>query len=159
LPNNIVKLFTVNFKKDEDFREKVVIKDNNSDIIFEGRYREGDVFLFDKNGEPVFEGIGRIIVNNQNPYKSDYEIYLINVVKLASGEYEEIRGKVELLIMALFLIAIIAIDIKFPLFFFQLKHFLSVKDPEPSEFYIAMQRATWYVIPAIAVIILLAAIF
>ncbi|HHW30695.1 MAG TPA: hypothetical protein GXX20_03315 [Clostridiaceae bacterium] len=160
LPNNIVEKYEVGFEKNnEDFREKVVIKDINNNIIFEGRYREGDIFLFDKNEEPFIEGIGHIIINDQNPYKSDYKIYLKSVVSFASGEGEQIRGDVRLLVISIFLIIITVIDIKYPLFFFRLRHSLSVENPEPSDFYITMQRISWCISPIIILIGLLAAIF
>jgi hypothetical protein len=159
LPNNIVKSYTVSFEEYDGFREKVIIMNGKGDLIFEGEYREGDVFLIDKNGDIFFEGIGEIFVNDQNPYNADYKIYLTNIVKLATFENEEIRGKAGLLFTAILLIILTAIDIRFPLFFFTLNHFLSVKDPEPSEFYIIMQHFSRYVISVIAFIFLIAAIF
>jgi hypothetical protein len=159
LPNNIVKSYTVSFEKYDGFREKVIIMNGKGDLIFEGEYREGDMFLIDKSGEPLFEGIGQIFVNGQNPYNADHKIYLTNIVKLATFENETIRGNAELFIIALFLIIITAIDMKFPLFYFELRHFLSVKDPEPSDFYITMQRISWYAYPIIIFILLIAAIF
>jgi hypothetical protein len=66
---------------------------------------------------------------------------------------------VRFLMPAIFLIIFTVIDRMFPLFFFKLRHFLDVKDPEPSDLYIAVQRLSWYAYPVITAILLIAAIF
>jgi len=160
LPGNITGEYNVSFENDDShFMEKVIIKDNSNNIIFEGRYREGDIFLYDKNGEPFIEGIGYITVNEQSPYNPDYKIYLKSVADFASGEGEQIRGDVRTLLLSLLLTIILVIDIKYPLFFFRLRHAISVENPEPSGFYITMQRISWYIYPVIIFIGLMAAIF
>lgn len=45
------------------------------------------------------------------------------------------RGNPACLIVFVFVSVILAIDLRFPDFFFQMRHFLTVKDPEPTEFY------------------------
>ncbi|MFA9377156.1 MAG: hypothetical protein ACERKZ_10450 [Lachnotalea sp.] len=50
------------------------------------------------------------------------------------------------------------IDIKFPLFFFQTRHLLEVSNPEPSDFYMFMQRISWVVYPVIGTVLMIMAI-
>lgn len=158
LPNNINKAFTVNFTDDDNFRHGVSIKNESDKLLFEGYYRKDSPFLFDKNDNPFLEGTGLIFINDQSPYNSDYNIYFENIVRFAAFENDTIRGDVRFLLFAILLIIVTAIDLKFPLFFFNLRYFIAVEDPKPSELYIAMQRIFWYVCSAIAVILLIAAI-
>ncbi|SKC79272.1 hypothetical protein [Maledivibacter halophilus] len=159
LPNNINEEYTVNFKEASNGESEVdSIEDEEGEIIFEGKYIKGSSILLDKNGEPILDGIFRISFPGQNPYENNYKISLLNIVKFATFEKDRIRGKVELLIFAVFILIIWLIDIKFPLFFFKLRNFLEVKDPEPSEFYIMIQRISWFVYPAIALVLLIVAI-
>lgn len=51
------------------------------------------------------------------------------------------------------------IDFRYPLFFFRLSHCIDVDDPQASEFYIAMQRASWIIYPIIGVALMIAAIY
>jgi hypothetical protein len=159
LPNNINKVFIVNFHTPQFADRGVTIKDLNGSLLFEGDYRKGDFFLYDKSGKAYMEGVFDIIVNGENPYQADYQITLRNAAGFATFEYETIRGDVRFLIFALILIVFMVIDWMFPLFFFKLRHCLDVQDPEPSDFYIAVQRLFWYVYPVIAIVLLLAAIF
>ncbi|WP_339366025.1 hypothetical protein, partial [Vallitalea maricola] len=66
----------------------------------------------------------------------DYKVPLINVVELSLRDNEQKRGAGHLVFLAFFLFGITIFDYKYPLFFFNLKHILSVRDPEPSDFYI-----------------------
>ena len=53
LPNNINKKYIVSFKDAGDMEQEfknIKIKDENGNIIFEGRYKKDDDFLIDKNG-------------------------------------------------------------------------------------------------------------
>lgn len=158
LPNNINKAFTVNFTDDDNFRHGVSIKNESDKLLFEGYYRKDSPFLFDKNDNPLFEGTGLIFINDQSPYNSDYNIYFENIVRFAAFENDAIRGDVRYLFVAVLSIFITAIDIKFPLFFFNLRHFMYVEDPKPSELYISIQRISWYVFSIIAFVLLIAAI-
>lgn len=66
------------------------------------------------------------------------------------------RGSLKPLLYAIVISIILFIDIKWPLFFFQLNHFLDVKDPKPTDYYLATQKFSRY-IGGIAIIILLVA--
>ena len=52
----------------------------------------------------------------------------------------------------LLLSALLALDAAFPLVIFHLQHMCDVKDPEPSDFYLGMQRAGWCVYPFLILI-------
>lgn len=159
LPNSINKQYTVNFKDASNWGLGIEnIEDENGKIIFDGEYKKGDRFLFDKSGKPLLEGSIRFRMDGVNPYKNGYKISLLNIVKFASFEKDGIRGDAELLMLAILLLVLVTIDIRFPLFFFTLSHFLDVKDPEPSDFYIMMQRISWVAYPLIAMVLMIASI-
>lgn len=60
--------------------------------------------------------------------------------------------------MAIFLFILTIIDIKDPMLFFRLNHFLSVRDPEPTDFYISMQKVGWVVMPLLGIVLMIVAI-
>lgn len=159
LPNNINKQYTVNFKDASNWGLGIEnIKDGHGKKIFEGEYKKGDRFLFDKSGKPLLKGSIRFRMDGVNPYKNGYKISLLNIAKFANFEKDRFRGDFELLMLAILLFVLVTIDIKFPLFFFTISHFLDVKDPEPSDFYIMMQRMSWVAYPLIAVVLMITAI-
>lgn len=119
---------------------------------------KGSPYLHDESGKIIFR------INYD--YRFDvlvegdtYELPLVNVMEFATYEIERIRGDAQIMIIAILLLLIIAFDIKYPLFFFTLSHFIDVKDPEPTDFYIFMQEVWWVVIPIISIIFLIVAIY
>lgn len=159
LPNNINRQYIVNFKDDSNWDLGIKnIQDKEGIIIFEGKYTKGRPVLFDKNGEPWMNDMFRVVVGTESQYNNQYKIPIINVVEFATFDRETIRGNYEYLIIAIILTIYILIDIKYPLFFFTLRHWIDVKDPEPSEFYIMMQHIGWAVCPIIIVILMLSAL-
>lgn len=158
LPNDINMQYTVTFENTSNRNLSIVsVKDEKGHIIFEGKYNKDSPFLIDNNGEPLMD-YGQVIVNGENPYNEDYIIPIKNVVDMATFSKETIRGRYDYLVLAIIIFIFTAIDIKFPLFFFNLRHFLNIRDPEPSDFYIAIQRIGWYVYPIIGIVLMIAAI-
>lgn len=160
LPNNINQKYTVNFKIPSNWEFGIEnIKDEEGNIVFEGIYRKDSRLLLDKHGRPILGDYQvRILRDGESPFKADYKVSLKNVADFATFSNETIRGKYGFLGVAIFLFALTLIDIKYPLFFFYLRNFLEVKDPEPSDFYLTMQRISWYVYPIIGMILLIVAI-
>jgi len=162
LPCNARKSYTVNIKDRYEKWTKNVSIYHNSELIFKGKYgKYSGHYLYDTEGNPLLNDVIKIEVVPQgakgNPYLN-YEPSKWEMVNIVLGENEKIRGNVGLLLIALVIIAVMAIDIKWPLFFFTLKHFLSVRDPEPSDFYLKMQKVGWVAMPVIAMVILVVAL-
>jgi len=158
LPNDINKRYTVTFKDAGNWNLGIENIKDEDDIVFEGDYRKGSYFLFDKNGEPLVSDAVRVRANGEIFYNVNYKPSLKGVADFAYSAEDTIRGKYEFFIPAVFLFIITFIDIRYPLFFFTLEHFLDVKDPEPSDFYISMQRVSWVVLPIIGIVLMIAAI-
>ena len=153
LPNNITRKYALYFKKDRDNNIIQTIKNDDGDNVFEGNYKTGGIVLYDKTGKPLFNDIKINISIDGNDYQEkyteDYRISLINVTRFAYKEKETIRGNFEYLMIAVILGIFTIIDIKRPLLFFNLRYFLSVSNPEPSELYITLQKIGWIVYPII----------
>lgn len=155
LPNNINRQYTVKYKEST---EKLIIDydiviEENDKVVFEGGYSKNDMLLKDKNGEPYFgtDEAFQVRASGVNPFQSNYRIPLKTVADLVLDGNESIRGKVQFLLIAFLLLVITLIDMIFPMFFFALEHFLSVRDPEPSGFYLFTQKLFWIVSPCIVV--------
>lgn len=160
LPNNIKKQFKVYFNYGQWDIGAIEIKDEKENTLFEGKYRKNGFWLYDNNGESVIEeNIGFFTDTGEEiTYDTDYKLPLKKVAEFSMLENETIRGDFEIMLFAVFLLLITFIDIKSPLLFFTLSHYLHVKDPEPTEFYIAMQRISWVLFPIIGIVMLIVAI-
>jgi len=160
LPNNIYEHYTVNLSDEEEyFLGNVEIK-KNDDVIFNGKYQQGSMFLYDMNNEPIIEGLTLSVSNGKNEviYDNNYSIPLISIVHFALHENDRIRGNGGMLLAAAILIFFTFIDIKYPLFFFELRHSFEVEDPKPTEFYISMQKLSWGINSTIVLVLLIMAI-
>lgn len=155
LPNNLYFKYLVYFEKTQNYGKKIRILQDNKEI-FNGIYNnsQSSLYLYTNNMEPYLDDELRIIVNNDY-YPRDYTPSLSSIARFATGDGVENRGNIYLIIMFFIVLIIYFIDIKFPLFFFVLHNFMSVKDPEPTEFYLFMQKLSWYVIYPIILVVLL----
>lgn len=61
--------------------------------------------------------------------------------------------------MLLVLSCLLAVDVAAPTFWFSLKHSCNVRNPEPSDFYIAIQRVGWVIYPVLLCIGYLVALY
>lgn len=164
LPNNINRQYTVSFKNTNEWEQDIEnIKDKGGNIIFHGgKFRKDVPFLFDAYGQPFIQGIQDKIpvqIYGENPYNANYNVPLYSVVSFATFAKDTIRGKYSILAVSILIFVLTLIDIKYPLFFFKLRNSLDVKNPEPSDFYITMQRLSWYVSPIIAIVLMIVAIY
>ncbi|MCT2536282.1 hypothetical protein NC661_13405 [Aquibacillus koreensis] len=150
LPNNIKRDF------------KIKLKDaNNWEKGIENIENENGKIVLSENGQIVDEPIVDIGFEEygESPYTDDYQVPLRSIEDLVIGAEDRIRGEVTLVIIAFFIFIYTAIDYKFPLLFFKLSNFLEVRDPEPHDFYLFMQRLSWYMFPIIGLIILVLALY
>jgi len=159
LPNDINRRYTVNFQDPKNWDAGIEnIKGEDGSIVFEGEYRKDRDFMVDKNGEFWLDYNARVMKYGESPYNEYYKISLKNVADFAYSAKDITRGNYGLLVLALFFLAITIIDIKYPLFFFNLKYSFSVENPQPSDTYLALQKISWIAYPAIAVLLMIAAI-
>lgn len=160
LPNDINRRYTVNFKDPKNWDAGIEnIKDGDGNIVFQGEYVKGRSFMVDKNGELWLNYNARVLTYGESPYNEDFRISLKNVADFVYSAKDTTRGKYEYLLPAILFLLITLIDIKYPLFFFTLRHFMEVEDPKPSDLYLTIQRASWVAYPVIALLLMLAAIY
>ena len=148
-PNNSPKEYIINYNKDNLVG---TIKNENEKIIFEENYDtvtnvmgQGAKFITDNT---------EIRVKKSDNNIGYYYISIRDIVSFSKASHEEIRGDVGLLIGSIFLATFYFIDLVYPLFFFKVKHILSVRNPEPSDLYIKIQKISWYIYPFIIFIML-----
>ena len=123
-----------------------------------GEKRLGDMYnLYDKNGE-MFHQLGAVVYTSSYAF-AEFDPSYVGMIRLVLEQNVMVRGNIGVLLLALLLIVLTVIDIKYPLAFFTMKHFLDVQNPEPSDFYITMQEISWVVVPIIALIVMIVALF
>ena len=128
----------------------VLISDVAGKEIFRG-YLTFDGYLTDEDNHITLDSFD-IYVYTEYGNKSVWDDYTpseLFVVKAAYGLNLAYRGSIGLFAMMLIAAICVAVDVLFPEFWFQLQHMLSVRDPEPSDFYIAMQRLGWAIWPVL----------
>lgn len=154
LPNKLYFKYNVLIETIDNFRGKIKIFQDNKEL-FNGIYDNKQTFyLYINNSEPYLRDMLSVVVSN-NHYPDNYTPPLSSIARFATGHGVEKRGEIIPLIMFFIVLAIYLVDIKYPQFFFLLQNLISVKDPEPSEFYLAMQKLGWFVIYPILLVVLL----
>ena len=119
----------------------------NGDVLFTGGYdRENGGFWYDADGRW-----------DQDVYLSTYlgsdvgisalELEKQDVMRLANDPELTTRGNWLYYFAMLFFSLMVALDAAFPLALFYWRHMCDVRDPEPSDFYLTMQRIGWVVYP------------
>ncbi len=156
LPEGLKKEFYIDYSTVNNLDFKInSIKNEYGNTLFEGNYQIGTIWLKDKNGEPIFDAPSLRIGGHS--YVT-FEATPLNTLNFAFSANDRFRGDAGPLMMAILIFILTFIDIKYPLFFFTLNHFLDVKDPEPTDFYLSMQKASWVVMPLIGILLMIAAI-
>lgn len=146
LPNDLYFKYFVFIDTINEYKQKIKILENDTEI-FNGFYLSSSEFLYTDTMQPYIPN-NSIIVKDGNyyPYSKDYKPSLYFTVALAKEDIVKTRGNIGPMILFVLTAILFFIDIKFPLFFFHLNLFLTAKNPEPTDFYIAIQKFSWYII-------------
>lgn len=118
----------------------------NGAVLFEGGYDGSEEYgWYDKDGawKPMFN-IGLQV--GSDPW-SGYETTALSVMRFAQGPDLTARGSWLLYFLMVFLTLLLALDVAFPTVLFYMQHCCDVRDPEPSDFYLAMQKVGWAIYP------------
>lgn len=159
LPNHIDRRYTVYYINKHDWDAGInKIIDEKDEVIFEGEYRKDVGIVFGTDGKPIFNSEIVYLQSGESRYTRSYTITPHNIASIATFNKDTIRGNPVFLLIAIVLFLYVLVDYHFPRFFFFLDHFISVKNPEPSDFYLSLQKASWYVAPIVGVGFLIAAI-
>lgn len=137
-----------------------IYKDN--ELIFDGEYIKSDsyVVLFEKDKTPytddiIADDIDDIMKTYTNDsVQVDNLVLPTHVAETAIGDNVVNRGNLLMFFVAMIFLLILSLDIIYPLMFFNLNNFLYVRNPEPSEFFLIVQKAIWIFMPFVIIIIL-----
>ena len=128
----------------------------NDRVIFDGGYNPGNAGGWDTycdlNGEPESPVYVRTRYADANPWHR-FELQYTEVMSFANGPYTTTRGSWLHYGAALFCSIICAVAVAFPYTLFELKHHWSVKDPEPTDFYLRMNEVSGGVVAAVLLIV------
>lgn len=102
-------------------------------------------FAFHRMKGAEFEGgLLRVSVQADDPAAT---VYAGTILAFARGAERTARGSWMLYFTMLLFSGLLALDAAYPLALFRWQHMCDVKDPEPSDFYLGMQRAGWCIYP------------
>ena len=104
------------------------------------RITKNEAVLFDQGA------FGEITVGSAGQ-SSPLDLNIQDVVWLGSGPELTARGSWALYAVMLLCSLVLALDAAFPLALFYWRHMCDVRDPEPSDFYLIVQRIGWVVYP------------
>lgn len=122
----------------------------NGETLFEGgRDPEQDYGWYKLNGEwdPMLSV--EVGVFASSDYWAGYETTPGSVIAFAEGPELVHRGSIGLYLLMVLMTLLLMLDVAFPLVLFRLEHCCDVRDPEPSDFYLLMQRVGWVLYPCL----------
>ena len=122
----------------------------NDTLLFEGGRDEEMNMFFDKDGELTSLVSVKAVYSNDPWY--NYELTAGDIFRLTNATASAARGSWALYAIVAFLSLIFAVTIAFPETLFYWQHFLSVRDPEPSDFFWAMHNISCVALPLLALI-------
>ena len=126
----------------------------NGQLLFEGGYDpEHDMGWYDLDGswDPLAMSVSYDSTVGDD-YWEHYETDGGTILSFARGPELVSRGSWGLYFTMLLFSALLALDAAYPLVLFECRHMCDVKDPEPSDFYLGMQRAGWCIYPILLLI-------
>lgn len=118
-------------------------------LVFSGGCDKDSGTLYREDGsrEP---GLSIWATTSYSSYWSSYQVDAFDVLYFAMEPDIVHRGSWAVWGVTLFISLLAAVDIAFPLAFFYLRYSFSVNNPEPSDLYLAMQKAGWVLMTAAA---------
>ena len=126
----------------------------NGQLLFEGGYTaEHDMGWYDLEGNwAPFSSLEATFRTSGENYWDSYKTSAGTILAFARGPERTARGSWMLYFTMLLFSGLLALDAAYPLALFRWQHMCDVKDPEPSDFYLGMQRAGWCVYPFLLLI-------
>lgn len=119
----------------------------NGKLLFEGGYGPGDTFgWYRSDGAHDMEGFVTVRFGTADPWNG-FELDRGDAMRFALGPELESRGSWAFYFLMLVLTLFAALGVAFPMSLFYLQHCCDVRDPEPSDFYLACQKVGWVVFP------------
>lgn len=119
----------------------------NGALLFEGGYSPEDTYgWYSPDGTRDASGAITVRPGTSDPWNG-FEVDRDTAMRFALGSELEARGSWGMYFLMLVFTILVALDAAFPMTVFYLQHCCDVRDPEPSDFYLACQKAGWAVLP------------
>lgn len=126
-----------------------ILVTKNGETLFEGGYDPESGRWYDADG--AFDPMFRVRAYGNDPWSS-YETTEEMAVRFAFGPETAAHGHPALFGLAVFLSALLVLDIFFHKEFFRWKHW-GARDPEPTEDYLALERVGWVILAAVIAVV------
>lgn len=136
-------------EKEESIVRPVTVTDGTGEILLDAYYQDSWMgYFWDEEGSPLESGSPIVITSSADTWEN-FEPPLVDLVRLAAGDKVPAHREVPWGIFLLLTVVgvVFALNIAFPRTFFYLEHFLSVRDPEPSGFYLSVMPIGWALSP------------
>ena len=125
----------------------------NDRLLFEGGYDpDHDYGWYDLDGSWNPFSVSVTGRPSSDDYWKYYATDTETIRRFAQGPRLVYRGSWALYFIMLMFTAVLALDVAYPLVIFRCQHMCDVRDPEPSDFYLATQRIGWCVYPLLLLI-------
>lgn len=123
----------------------------NGAVLFEGGYDgSGEYGWYGKDGTwTLMFNIGFQVGHDT---WSGYETTALSAMRFVQGPELTARGSWLLYALMVFFTLLVMLDVAFPTVLFYMRHCFDVRDPEPSDFYLAAQKVSWVVCPILLLI-------
>lgn len=139
---------------DSNTNYPIHITDENGKELFDGNLLRGQ--LFNKNGELVFDD--RITSTGAQYFYGGDTLNATEITGMALYQYDTIRGNPVFLTIAVLLFLLDIFDMLFPLALFSIRHGIEVEDPQPSDWYLTVQKTMQPIIALVGLMFLISAI-
>jgi hypothetical protein len=139
---------------DSNTNYPIHITNENGKEVYDGNLLRGQ--LFNKNGEPVFDD--RITSTGAQYFDIRDTLTATEITGMALHQYDAIRGNPVLLTIAVLLFLLAIFDMMFPLAIFSMRHVIEVEDPQPSDWYLTVQKTMQPIIALVGLMFLISAI-
>ena len=120
----------------------------NGTVLFAGGYDRESSLWYDADGR-WDQDVYFSTFTGSDAGTAALELEKQDVMRFADDPELTARGSWLIYILMLFFSLIVALDAAFPLALFYWRHMCDVRDPEPSDFYLMMQRIGWVVYPVL----------
>lgn len=144
--------FTFGESAPGDVRD-VTITGGDGALVLECFYAGPGLPLLDGTGAPATDD--GLTITAETAGESQTTLFstpFTSLAQLAAGDNIHYRGSWQWFFFISVLAGLLSLTVAFPMAWFKLNHFLSVRDPEPSDFYLAMMKVEWVLVPVLLLI-------
>lgn len=124
----------------------------NGNLLFEGGYNENEDYgWYEPDGTWSTIGAFGFTTSGGDPW-SGYKTTAPDVMRFARGPELTARGSWAPYFLMVLLTLLLMLDVAFPTALFYMRHCFAVRDPEPSDDYLVMQKISWVIWPFLLLI-------